>query len=111
MNDKTLQSVMATWVGRGPARLDIPATAQLLGFAEPEIQILVRTGKLTPLGEPKPNGPKWFAKVEIVPLAADRDWLHRATLDVTNYLRFKRDRQLDRRAVSSPAPGQVPQPQ
>jgi hypothetical protein len=31
-------------------------------------------GKLTPLGDPAPNAPKWFAAVEIIQLATDKDW-------------------------------------
>ena len=34
-------------------------------------------GKLTPLGDPAPNAPKWFAAVEVIKLAGDREWLHR----------------------------------
>jgi hypothetical protein len=30
-------------------------------------------GKLTPLGNPAPNVPKWFAAVEIFRLTADTD--------------------------------------
>ena len=41
-----------------PARLDVAATAKLLGFAESDIQILMSVGKLTPLGDPAPNAPK-----------------------------------------------------
>jgi hypothetical protein len=33
-------------------------------------------GKLTPLGDPTPNAPKWFAAVEMIRLAVDQDWLH-----------------------------------
>jgi hypothetical protein len=44
--------------------LDVPATAKLLGFTESDMQILLAVGKLTPLGDPAPNAPKWFAAVE-----------------------------------------------
>jgi hypothetical protein len=45
------------------------ATVKLLGFAEHDIQILMAVGKLTPLGDPAPNAPKWFAAVEMIRLA------------------------------------------
>jgi len=62
----------ATWAARHlPARLDVSAAAKLLGFAEHDIQILKAAGKLTPLGDPAPNAPKWFAAVEMIRLAAD----------------------------------------
>jgi hypothetical protein len=87
------QMAMATWAARNlPARLDVAATARLLGFAESDIQILMAVGKLTPLGDPAPNAPKWFSAVELIRLAADKDWLHKATKDVAKYWRHKRER-------------------
>ena len=66
MTDDLMQAAMATWATRNlPARLDVVATARLLGFAEHDIQILMAVGKLTPLGDPAPNAPKWFAAVEM----------------------------------------------
>jgi hypothetical protein len=42
-------------------------------------------GKLTPLGDPAPNAPKWFAAVEMIRLAADQNWLHKATKEISKY--------------------------
>jgi hypothetical protein len=68
----------ATWAAKNlPARLDVLATAKLLGFAEHDVQILMAVGKLTPLGDPAPNAPKWFAAVEMIRLAAHKDWRHK----------------------------------
>lgn len=93
MTDENLQATLAVWAARAlPARLDGPATAKLLGFAEHDIQILMAAGKLEPLGDPAPNAPKWFAAVEIIRLAADRDWLSKATREVSKYWRHKRER-------------------
>ena len=72
--------------------MDVAATAKLLGFAEHDIQILMAVGKLTPLGDPAPNAPKWFAAVEMIRLAADQDWLHKATKEISKYWRNKRER-------------------
>ncbi len=77
------------------------ATAKLLGFAEHDIQILMAVGKLTPLGDPAPNAPKWFAAVEMIWLAADQDWLHKATKEISKYWRHKRER----RTNLLPSPG------
>ena len=74
MTDDVMQAAMTTWAARYlPARLDVAATAKLLGFAESDIQILMAVGKLTPLGDPAPNAPKWFAAVEMIRLAADKN--------------------------------------
>jgi hypothetical protein len=74
------------------ARLDVKATSKLLGFAEHDIQILMAAGKLTPLGEPAQNATKWFAAVQVVRQAGDVDWLHKATKEISKYLKRKRER-------------------
>jgi hypothetical protein len=106
MTDDVMQAVMTTWVAKGlPARLDVVATAKLLGFAENDIQVLMSVGKLTPLGDPAPNAPKWFAAVEMIRLAADQDWLHKATKDISKYWRNKRERHMN--PLPSPRPGKL----
>ena len=78
-----------------PARLDVAATAKLLGFTESDKQVLLAVGKLTPLGDPAPNASKWFAAVEMIRLATDQDWLHKAIKEIAKYWRQKRRRRLD----------------
>src|SRR5450759_3009683 len=93
MTDDLMQTAMATWAAKDlPARIDVATTAKLLGFTESEMQILMGVGKLTPLGDPAPNAPKWFAAVEMIRLAADQDWLHKATKEISKYWRHKRER-------------------
>ena len=90
MTDDVMQATMTALAARGlPARLDVTATAKLLGFSEQHIQILMAVGKLTPLGDPARNAPKWFAAVEVMGLAADRDWLHKATRELAKHWRHK----------------------
>ena len=92
---------LATWATRNlPGRLDVGQTAKLLGFGEHDIQILMAVGKLTPLGDPASNAPKWFAAIEMVRLATDEDWLHKATKELAKYWRHKRER----RSTPAPAP-------
>jgi hypothetical protein len=64
----------------------------LLGFTKSDFQILMAMGKLTPLGDPAPNAPKWFAAVEMIRLAGDQDWLNKATKEIANHWRNKRER-------------------
>ena len=93
MTDDLKQAALATWAAKDiPARLDVGATAKLLGFAEHDIQVLMAVCKLTPLGDPTPNAPKWFAAVEVVQLATDREWLHKATKEISKHWRNKRER-------------------
>jgi hypothetical protein len=93
MTDDLTQTTLATWAARGlPARLGVTATAKLLGFTESDMQILLSVGKLTLLGDPAPNAPKWFAAVEMIRLATDQDWLHKAMKVIAKYWRHKRER-------------------
>ena len=57
-------------------------------------------GKLTPLGDPASNAPKWFAAVEMIRLAGDQDWLHKATREISKYWRQKRERRQIPQALS-----------
>lgn len=93
MNDDLTQAVLATWAARHlPARLDVSATAKLLGFAEHDIPVLVWAGKLVPLGDPASNAPKWFAAVDVIRLGTDTAWLHKATKEISKHWRLKRGR-------------------
>jgi hypothetical protein len=93
MTDDLTTAAMTTWATRElPARLDVATTAKLLGFTESDIQILMAAGKLTPLGDPAPNAPKWFCAIEVIRLATDRDWLHKATKEIAKYWWNKRER-------------------
>jgi hypothetical protein len=67
-----------------PARLDVTAPAKLLSFTESDMQILMSAGKLTPLGNPAPNAPKWFAAVEMIRLATDQDCGTRPQMKLPN---------------------------
>jgi hypothetical protein len=70
-----------------PARLGVAATAKLLGFTESDIHVLMAAGKLTPPGDPAPNAPKWFGAVQVIRLATDQDWLHKATKEIAKFWR------------------------
>ena len=56
---------------------------------------VMELGKRTPLGDPAPDASKWFAAVEIMGLAADQDWLHKAAKEISKYWRNKRDRRMN----------------
>ena len=100
-----MQATLATWAAKGlAARLDVVTTAKLLGFAEHDIQILMAAGKLKPLGDPAPNAPKWFAAIEVIRLAADREWLNKATREVSKHWRHKRERRVRHPPARLPEP-------
>jgi len=74
---------------RLPARLDVQQTAELLGFMQHEIAVLMKARLLKPLGEPAPNGHKYFSSVEILNLAQDCQWLDKATKIVSRHWQAK----------------------
>lgn len=85
-----------------PARIGPPACAKLLGMAEHDIPILVGGGLLHPLGRPTPSAPKWFSAVQIVNLAANPEWLAKATQKLSVHWRIKRQRTAEYRNLGSP---------
>jgi hypothetical protein len=64
---------------RLPARLNTTETALILGFQEHDLPALIAAKLLSPLGKPAPNSPKFFARVEVLALAKNRDWLSQVT--------------------------------
>ena len=91
MDDNLLNAALQAWAVRGlPARVDVGVAVKLLGFPKHDIQILMRIGKLKPLGNPAPNAPKWFSAVELIQLACNLEWLNSASRDVSKYWRNKR---------------------
>ena len=62
-----------------PARLKASEAADLLGFHEDDMTVLVRQKLIEPLGEPAHNAVKYFALVDVEELGRIRDGLSVAT--------------------------------
>ena len=58
-----------------PARLTVEQAAWVLNCQVHDVPILVATRLLKPLGNPPPNGIKFFATVDLLALVKDRTWL------------------------------------
>ncbi len=82
MNQKSLLHAL-----RLPARLDVNQTAEVTGFLPHEIPLLIRARLLKPLGNPAPNGHKFFCTKDVLELSEDRDWLDKATRAVARHWR------------------------
>lgn len=87
MNSYTILSLQ-----RLPASVDTAQAAAILGFAEHDIPILIRAKLLKPLGNPPPNGCKYFSSSELESLSRDHDWLHKASRVVTQHWKQKNQR-------------------
>jgi len=72
-----------------PARVNPEQAAWHLGFQGHDIAVLVSTGLLKPLGNPPPNGQKYFAAVVIDELRNDTKWLARASDAIYRHWREK----------------------
>jgi hypothetical protein len=87
-------------MGQFPARLTAEQAAWLLGCQPHDVPILVATRLLKPLGNPPPNGIKFFAASEVVDYGKDRNWLVRATTAITQHWQRQNSRHRDQRVDS-----------
>ena len=86
---------------RLPAMLTTAQTAVLLNRGEHDVPVLVRAGLLKPLGDPPPNAVKYFATVEVLELADNRNSLERICAVLTEYWRGKNERRMDSSRVDA----------
>jgi len=84
--------IMEKTVFSSTGRIDAAQAAQILGFQEHDIPILVSAGLLKPLGKPTQNARKFFAAVDVMEKAKDPDWLNKATQVLYSYWQKKNAR-------------------
>jgi hypothetical protein len=80
---------------RLPSRLTAEQVAWLLNCQTHDLPILVATRLLKPLGNPAPNGIKFFDTAELQELVKDRAWL----IKITNAINLHWRKQNDRKAA------------
>jgi hypothetical protein len=79
--------------GQLPARLTVEQAGWVLGCQSHDVPILVSTRLLKPLGNPPPNGIKFFATADVLELGKDRSWLAKITNTINQHWRKKNERQ------------------
>ncbi len=79
--------------GKFPARLTAEQAAWTLGCQAHDIPALVASRLLKPLGNPPPNGIKFFAASDVLELIQDRSWLARMTSTINQHWQKKNARQ------------------
>ncbi len=72
-------------LGQLPARLTSEQAAWVLNCQAHDIPILVAARLLKPLGNPPPNGIKFFGTADLLELAKDRAWLVKVTSAVNQH--------------------------
>ncbi len=88
-----------------PARMHVKEAAWYLGFGVHDIPILVSKGLLKPLGNPAPNGGKYFAASVLAELRLDVGWLARASNAIVGHWRCKNAPRSKFAHIKSPGPG------
>jgi hypothetical protein len=88
-------------LGQLPARLTAEQAAWVLNCQPHDVPILVAARLLKPLGNPPPNGIKFFATVEVNELSKDRVWLAKATNAVNLHWRHQNLRKKTRAATET----------
>ncbi len=79
--------------GQLPARLTVEEAGWVLGCQSHDVPILVSSRLLKPLGNPPPNGIKFFATADVLDLVKDRSWLAKITNTVNQHWHKKNARQ------------------
>jgi hypothetical protein len=74
---------------RLPAMLNSAQTAVMLGVAEHDIPLLVRTGLVEPLGEMPPNAVKYFCTQSILEMAGEAAVLNKIRDTIYQYWKGK----------------------
>lgn len=74
-----------TLLGQLPARLTAEQAAWVLNCQPHDVPILVTSRLLKPLGNPPPNGIKFFGTVDVLELSKDRSWLVKVTSAINQH--------------------------
>jgi hypothetical protein len=93
---KEEQHRFLTLWGQLPARLTVEQAAWVLNCQPHDVPILVASRLLKPLGNPPPNGVKFFATLDVLELVKDRSWLARMTNTVNQHWQKKNAMQRSR---------------
>lgn len=72
-------------LGQLPARLTAEQTAWVLNCQPHDIPAIVTSRLLKPLGNPPPNGIKFFATTDVLELLKDRSWLTKVTNTINQH--------------------------
>ena len=81
-----------------PVRLTVEQAAWVLNCQAHDVPILVASRLLKPLGNPPPNGIKFFATADVLELAKDRSWLTKITNTVNQHWHKQNARKKNRTA-------------
>lgn len=84
------------------ARINVEDVAMILNVPVGGIRVLIKHRLLEPLGSPRANSVRWFARVTIMRLAQDEKFLHKMTLCLERYYRERNAKQHEHADGNSP---------
>lgn len=79
-------------LGQLPARLTVEQAAWVLNCQTHDLPILIAARLVKPLGNPPPNGIKFFATAEVLESTRDRHWLTKVTATINQHWQKKNHR-------------------
>ena len=83
-------------LGQLPARLTAEQAAWVLNCQSHDMPALMAARLLKPLGNPPPNGIKFFSTADLLELTKDRNWLVRVTSAINTHWQKKNAAKKDR---------------
>jgi len=82
-------------LGQLPARLTVEQAAWVLNCQPHDVPVLIAARLVKPLGNPPPNGIKFFATADVLDSAKDRHWLTKVTATINQHWQKKNQRKKD----------------
>jgi hypothetical protein len=83
-------------LGQLPARLTAEETAWVINCQPHDIPALMSARLLRPLGNPPPNGIKFFSTAEVLESSKDRTWLAKVSSTIYQHWHKQNARKKDR---------------
>jgi len=84
-----------------PARLTAEQAAWVLNYQVHDVPALVAARLIKPLGNPPPNGIKFFSTTDILELTKDRNWLVRISSTICQHWQKKNTGKKNRPLLSA----------
>jgi hypothetical protein len=79
-------------MGQLPARLTVEQAAWMLNCQPHDVPVLIAARLIKPLGNPPPNGIKFFSTAEVLKSTRDNRWLTKVTAAINRHWQSKNQR-------------------
>ena|SRR5271163_576224 len=97
------QQKFLSLLGQLPARLTVAQAAWVLNCQPHDLPVLIAARLIKPLGNPPPNGIKFFSTAEVLEATQNRHWLTKVTATINHHWQKKNQRR-NRRSLNDTSP-------